>query len=1029
MRMYINLKHILLFALIFTISLFYLNQRVNAHNYDSLWSVWNDVNLPDTSRMQAMKEISWNTTLRISADSGFEVASEMLDFAKERNSSLFQAIALKTMGLASYFKGNYNLALDYYKLGLQKAIDVNEEDELSKIYNNIGVTQKALGNYDSALVAHQRSLDIKINLNQKKGMAISYNNMGVIYSIQENLPMAMEYFYKNLRICEELNFTRRTAEAYQNIGLIYLQQENYEKALENFKNSEVSFKTLNHTRGLCPLYNNMGVVYKDLNDLVKAQHYYELALELGTKINDRKTISNVYRNLGNIYFLKQDFITALEYFNKYLTMRTEMGDKNSMIAAHIDIGMVYLEINEPLEAIEWCRKAYRQAKQYEYLENIMNSCKCLNSAYNNLGNTTYAYKYQEEYYFTRDSIDKLENQEEVTRLVMQYEYEKQFLEDSLAMAEQRLQTELTYQKNLNKEKNKRNLAYIVGTAVLILAGILFGWLGYYRRNNKRLAEKNVIIEREKNRAEESERSKERFFSNVSHEFRTPLTLIMGPLDNLISRVKSEELKHDLGIMQRNANRLYSMINELLNLYKLESGEIKLNAGKIDIVGFVNRHIQSFESLATQRELKLSFSTDFPECFIYADKEKLDKILSNLLSNAFKFTGKGGQVRVKLKYEENDKNSILVSVSDTGIGIPKDELESVFDRFYQVDDSDKRGYEGTGIGLALSRELVELHKGSIWVTSELNEGSTFCFRLPVGAENFEDEVITEEDTEEFDTPKIEIAALDEDTKIVDVEVTSKERLPILLIVEDNADLRSYIRSCFDKAEYKIVEARDGEQGLTKAIEKIPDLIISDIMMPVMDGNEMCEKIKTDERTSHIPVVLVTARSSVEQKIKGIETGADAYISKPFHAKELQAWVKKLIEQRKKLRQSFMKSFHPGIELPTEDVPNVDQQFIQKAVNIVEENISDPDFNVEKFGREMAMSRVQLHRKLTALTDQSASRFVRTIRLKKAADFLKTRQTNIKETAYMFGFNNQSYFDKCFHKEFEMTPSEYIAIHNS
>jgi DNA-binding response OmpR family regulator len=262
-----------------------------------------------------------------------------------------------------------------------------------------------------------------------------------------------------------------------------------------------------------------------------------------------------------------------------------------------------------------------------------------------------------------------------------------------------------------------------------------------------------------------------------------------------------------------------------------------------------------------------------------------------------------------------------------------------------------------------------------------------------------------------------------------EPEAKSTLPLVLIVEDNADMRKYIRSCLDAALYKVIEARDGNEGLNKAFEKIPDLIISDVMMPQMDGNEMCSIIKTDERTSHIPVVLVTARASIEHKIKGIETGADAYIAKPFNARELQSWVKKLIEQRKKLRQNFMKNFGHGLNLKHQDITSVDQQFIKKAVATVEKYISDSEFSVEKFGQEMALSRVQLHRKLKALTDQSTSHFIRTIRLKNAANYLIKKGANVKETAYEFGFNNLSYFDKCFHKEFGMTPTDYVASHKS
>lgn len=1000
-----------------------------SQNLDSLWNIWKNVNEADSNRMNALKEIAWHTTIIIDPDSGFILAEKLLDFSKQKQNAEIEAAALKTMGLASYFKHDFNKALEYYNQALEQAEKANARVEMSNIYNNIGVTNKALGNYSTALEAHKKGLAIKEELGLKKSMAVSYNNMGIIYNIQENLPKALEYFQKNLTICEELNLPRRKAETYQNIAAIYLKQGNYDQALSYLKNSEETLIALGYEKMLPTIYNNMGIAYKGLGELDEAEKYYEKALELNYKYNDKEPDGDVLRNLGNIYKLKHEYAKAMDCYQKNLAIKTEIGDKNQMVAAAVDIGSTYLNQDEPYQAKTWCTKAYKQAKELNYLDEIVSSCNCLKDVYKKIGNDQMAFQFQEEYYKARDSLKGLENAEEVARIEMKYDLEKQFLADSLAMVETALKTKLIYQDNLNREKNRKNSMMFAGIAILLLAGGLFTWLTLVRKNNRRLAEKNIIIEREKNRAEESERSKEQFFSNVSHEFRTPLTLIMGPLDRLLSISKNKDIKQELSVMQRNTNRLYSMINELLNLYKLESGKISLKVKKIDIVDFLNRHLQSFEPLGKQKEIKLSFLSDSKGCSVYADSEKLEKIMSNLLSNAFKFTEKGGKIKVSLRCNDlSGENYITISVADSGIGIPADKLNNVFDRFYQVNDFDKRGYEGTGIGLALTKELVELHHGKITVTSKLGEGSEFSFTLPKGTEHLKPGELISEDTEQSENGHLQ-EEITPDEQGGTEENAIIEGTPILLIVEDNADMRSYIKGCFNKDHYKFIEARNGEEGLQKAVEKIPDLIISDIMMPKMDGNEMCSKIKTDERTSHIPVVLVTARTSVEQKIEGIETGADAYIAKPFHARELEAWVKKLIEQRKKLRQSFMRTFEAGLHVAHENITGFDQQFVQKALDIVEKYIADSDFSVEQFGQEMAMSRVQLHRKLKAITDQSASQFVRTIRLKKAAVHLVSNYTNIKETAYQFGFNNVSYFNKCFHEEYEMTPSEYIRKHSN
>lgn len=1002
-------------------------------NLDSLWVVWNNSQRADTSRMKAMKDIAWHTTIYINADSGEILARELMDFAIDKNNLKIQATCLKTIGLASYLRSNYKEALQYYDKALIKAYEAEDKVEVSNILNNIGVSNKALGNYDKALESHFKSLKIKEELGLKRSMSFSYNNIGVIYSIQRNHPMAIEYFHKNLKICEELNMVPQIASANLNIGLLYIEQENYKQALEYLIKSEEPFKALNHKFGLCTLYNSIGVVYKGLGDLEKANEYYQKSLALATELDNRPLIGNVYRNLGNVYLLQDNTDEAMKSFRKNLEINLELGEKRRIVAAKIDIGALHLDMNQPLLAKKWCEEAYLQAIEYNYLEEIMSSCKYLNRAYKQLGDINKAYRFQEEYYASRDSLDKLENEVEVTSLLMKYKYEKQHLADSLAMVEERLNTKLIYQENINREKDRQRTFLFGGIIVLIIAGMLYIWLLSVRKNNKRLEEKNKLIEFEKQRAEELEHSKEIFFSNVSHELRTPLTLILGPLDNLINQTENVDIKRELDIMRRNANRLYSMINELLELYKLESGKIKLSVRKIEFVSLVHRLVQSFEPLVNQKKINLHFNTDVNDCFVYVDSEKIEKVISNLLSNAFKFTDLGGEIIIDLACVNNDE-FIEIRVSDNGIGIPNDKVENVFDRFYQVNDSDKRGYEGTGIGLSLTKELVELHQGEIRVESEVGRGSTFIIKLHKGSNHLkEDEIVIEDPLRVVPVLKTDLTEPISSIEAEDTEhikkTESKSVLPLVLIVEDNADMRGYIRSCLDIKIYKIIESKDGIDGLNKAIEKIPDLIISDVMMPRMDGNEMCSKIKTDERTSHIPVVLVTARASIEHKIKGIETGADAYLAKPFNAMELQSWVKKLIEQRKKLRQSFMKNFSPGLNIKHQEITSVDQQFIKKAVNTVEKYISDSEFSVEKFGQEMALSRVQLHRKLKALTDQSTSHFIRTIRLKNAANYLIKKGANVKETAYEFGFNNLSYFDKCFHKEFGMTPTDYVASHKS
>ena len=582
--------------------------------------------------------------------------------------------------------------------------------------------------------------------------------------------------------------------------------------------------------------------------------------------------------------------------------------------------------------------------------------------------------------------------------------------------------------------------------------------------------------------QEIDRMKSRFFANISHEFRTPLTLILGPLENLLSENFREPVKKQFRVMLRNGRRLLRLINQLLDLARLEAGSMSLKARPENIVQLLKGIVLSFSSLAERKQITLKFEAPEESLITYVDRDKLEKIVSNLLSNAFKFTPEGGAVAVEaisdwglgnadfgttqqsairnLKSEIAEHQEFVeIRVKDTGIGIPPDKLEKIFDRFYQADDSYTREQEGSGIGLALTKELVELHRGEIRVTSELGRGSTFIVRLPLGREHLKPEefveagdqssVISEQSSVNSEQSSVNSEQLsvtsdqlsvtsDQSPVFSELQPTSDQQQatsiqdqassieqPVLLIVEDNADVRTYIRDYLDK-DYRIIEAVDGEEGFEKSARAIPDLIISDVMMPKMDGYELCRKLKTDERTSHIPVILLTARAGGESKVEGLETGADDYIIKPFDARELQVRVKNLIEQRRKLRERFRQEI--TLQPKAIAITSMDEQFLQKAMAAVEQNLSDPEFSTDEFARRVAMSRMQLHRKLRALTDQSTHEFIRTYRLQRAAQFLQNRAGNVTEICYDVGFNSLSHFAKAFREQFGQSPSEFAEAHS-
>lgn len=543
----------------------------------------------------------------------------------------------------------------------------------------------------------------------------------------------------------------------------------------------------------------------------------------------------------------------------------------------------------------------------------------------------------------------------------------------------------------------------------------------YDLKRQRLKHQLKLEHEHSEKLQEIDRLKSNFFANISHEFRTPLTLIVGPIEKIISKHLDEDTRKQAGLIKRNANRLLALINQLLDLSKLETGRLIIQATLSNLASFIKGIAMTFESIAENKDITLKVKLEKPVLNVYFDKDMMEKILTNIFSNAFKFTNEGGSIIVTLK--ETDSNTAQIKIRDTGIGIPGSELPKLFDRFYQVDSSHTREQEGTGIGLALTEELVHLHKGSIKVDSKEGEWTEVTVEIPLGREHLTDEEILEpletvEEKEGILEEDYPIPAMREEGFVDDIIIDKT----IILIVEDNADVREYIKDSISD-EYHVVEAVNGEQGVKKAVRYIPDLIISDVMMPKMDGYELTKQIKLDEKTSHIPVILLTAKSSKENIFEGLETGADAYLTKPFEIKELQIRIKNLIEVRKNLQRKFSsKEYLKKPDKP--QLSKLDASFMEKLLGIIESHIKEEDFSIDQFGREVGMSRSQIHRKLKALTGKSTSHYIRFIRLTKAKNRIVEEQGNISEIAYSLGFSSPTYFTRCFKEEYGFPPSDLI-----
>ncbi|NDV67964.1 two-component regulator propeller domain-containing protein [Dysgonomonas sp. 25] len=556
---------------------------------------------------------------------------------------------------------------------------------------------------------------------------------------------------------------------------------------------------------------------------------------------------------------------------------------------------------------------------------------------------------------------------------------------------------------------------------LLLALLLRVFLKWRLDKQKREFEQAQKI-MEADKTHELDELKIRFFTNISHEFKTPLTLILTPVEKLLKDARSEEQQTMLTIVYRNARNLLKMVNDILDFRRFDLNKMTLNLTSGNIIAFVRDMCQPFSSIATEKSINLTFTTFVDNLTIEFDPEKIEKIVTNLLSNAFKYTESGNvdvSIGIRENLQDNNQNLLSIKVSDTGIGIPEEEISKIFDRFYRIERADHSSQPGTGIGLHLVSEYVKLHNGEISIESAVGKGTSFTVYIPFSRSEYmitgKQEVIEPSDSDEL---REEIQPTEEVIKKSDISI--RPNLPTLLIVDDNEDFCRFVEALFTE-DYHVITANDGEEGYTVVLDQLPDIILCDVMMPLMDGYEFCRKVKGDIRTSHIPLILLTAKSSEENQYLGIEAGADDYISKPFNIDMLKLKISKIIERQKKLHTNFKKRIDIS---PSEiEIKTMDEKFVEKAIAIVEKNIGNSDFLVEGLCKEMAMSRVYFYKKILALTDKTPSEFIRFIRLKRAADLLEKSQMFVNEIAFQVGFNDPKYFRKYFKEEFGITPNEY------
>lgn len=801
-----------------------------------------------------------------------------------------------------------------------------------------------------ALKYYYKADSVFTSINRKSFISVMTKN-GICDVLMESLlndePLLINqvipYINDGLRVSDSIGFKVPSSILLYKKGDVFLAKNDLEASEYYYRKSlKISTEIKNDIRQSL-IFNRLAAISLRRNLLDSAIIYQEKAVEKAKTINNNKVISVVNLELGKLYNKTENYVAAI----KHLDYAKEMLGKSKSARKEF-----YHDIDYNLAEANFGRNQFK--KGYTYLKS--------------------AKEIMEE-------VQQIKNIEKIEEIELKFQTEKKEQEIVLLKS----QNELVAKQKTNQRNQLLGIISITS-----IAGVFFFFL---YRNRQKTTKK----------LKELDKDKSNFFSNISHEFRTPLTLISGPIQQQLKKENlPDEERRNLEMMQRNSDRLLTLVDQLLGVSKIESGKVVLDVSNNNIITFTEILIDSFRFTTKQKLLKFKIDLKPTTLETWFDKDIVEKIITNLLSNAVKYTPKNGEIRCKAIVKDNEFH---FEIKNTGTPLTTEEISKLFDRFYQI-DKDK---EGTGIGLSLVQEIVKLHKGTVTATS-IENWITFKVVLPIAKNDYKDVGVEEKLEKDIATSNM----------ILETETDFDDETPILLIVEDNKDVRMYVDTIF-KGNYKILHAENGQEGIDLAIQHIPDIIISDIMMPVKSGIELCNTLKTDERTSHIPIILLTAKAGEQNEIEGIKTGADDYITKPFNNELLQLKVENLLENIKRLQEKFSQEIFLK---PTEvSINSTDDLFLNRLQNVLDDKLVESTFNTDEFCKSINMSRMQLHRKLKALFNMTTTEFIRSQRLKLAADLLKTSNVTVSQVGYSVGFNDPAYFSKRFKEVYNCTPTQY------
>ncbi|MCB9081110.1 MAG: response regulator [Lewinellaceae bacterium] len=905
-------------------------------------------------------------------ETGLNTADTLEQLADRGDALKVRSRAAYLRGMSYSEQGKYAEALPFHRQEWAYARQTNDLELQGKALNSLGNAFHNVLRNDSAIIYLLQSVEIKERVGNQKDLAAAYSNIGNIFSDEQAPDKAVAYLEKALAIRLSLPDGERSAIiTYNNLSIAYNGQQKYAKAIEYAQRGYELAREIKNDFLAGVLAGSLSHLWMKNGNLDRAVELGEESIERLSAINRRSNLVFPYATLAEVWWRKGNYSKALDANQKGYAIMEE------------------LNLVEPLEV---------------YYENFAN-------IYEGLGNYPEALKWLKQYQILDDSLFNKDKLEALAAVEAKFETEKK----EAQLARQQLQIE--------RDASQKRAILIGSVAALLLVIGLFQYIRVRQQSRQREAELAAQLEHaEAEKLREMDTLKSTFFANISHEFRTPLTLIISPIEQMIQGTFKGDYQKYYGIIHRNGKRLLDLVNQLLDLSRLESGKMTLQVATGDLSRLMAALAGSFESLAIKQQIQLQIQQPSSPVVGFFDRDKVEKIIVNLIANAFKFTGEEGTIRISLA---ENTDTALITIQDTGIGIPADQLPNLFDRFTATRNSELQA--GSGIGLALVKELVELHHGQIAVTSQEGEGTTFMVTLPLGGnaypahERAADAAGTPETNPESTPSPTMMPSSGSPTPRPLLSLTDNASKPVLLVAEDNADVRAYISEQLAD-RYQLIEAENGQLALEKALESTPDLIITDVMMPLMDGITLCSHLKTNEKTSHIPIVMLTARADQADRLEGLQTGADDYLTKPFDARELQVRVANLIVQRQQLQEHFRRTLNTFTPTAPVQAASMDAVFLQKVRQAIETNLDDETFSVVELGNQIGMSRSQLHRKLSALTGYSPNEVIRHMRLERGRQLLEKKVATVAEVAYLCGFNSPAYFIKCFREQYGITPGE-------